>query len=80
MTVRRPHRAVTCSTAGCSDPAKRYMLGTIRSKPDHRGSCGFPCAARCATPMPWDAVNVEQREPAETAPWSAPAAPPSDCI
>ena len=29
---------------------------------------------------PWDAVKVLARAPAESAPWIAPAAPPSDCI
>jgi hypothetical protein len=29
---------------------------------------------------PWDAVNVVVRAPAWSAPWTAPAAPPSLCI
>ena len=29
---------------------------------------------------PWDAVKVVPRAPFCSAPWSAPAAPPSDCI
>ena len=29
---------------------------------------------------PWEAVNVVVRAPAWRAPWTAPAAPPSDCI
>ena len=29
---------------------------------------------------PWDAVNVVVNAPAESDPWTAPAAPPSDCI
>jgi len=29
---------------------------------------------------PWDAVNEVVSEPAWRAPWTAPAAPPSDCI
>src|ERR1043166_9466602 len=29
---------------------------------------------------PWDAVKVVESAPACNAPWTAPAAPPSDCI
>jgi hypothetical protein len=29
---------------------------------------------------PWEAVNVVPSAPAWIAPWTAPAAPPSDCI
>ena len=29
---------------------------------------------------PWEAVNVVVRAPACRAPWTAPEAPPSDCI
>ena len=29
---------------------------------------------------PWEAVNVVVRAPAEREPWTAPEAPPSDCI